>query len=343
MIKTVEMDFEFMNYIPAPPVSGEQMMAMATSNDGITIKSWRDIWIKNVKANHASHGPFAENHIGILNGSNAQKPAIVVGSGPSLAENVEVLAQAKDMMIISCLHNFHYMVDHNVDVNYYVSLDAGEVTIEEISEGGKEDAEFYLEKTKDCTLLCFIGSSPNLLKSWRGKVLFFNAPIPDLGIIEEMEKVEKFQMFIGNGGNVLGACTYIAKGILGSNPVVFTGADFCHSYTGKFHAWPSKYDANPGHTVRTVDVFGNKRKTWNSYYNFKSWFDNTCNTVPGIWINCTEGGCLGAYNEGNIMAIRQMTLAEFLKMYTMHEQVKYMCENVGNAVNPEIGQIQLLF
>ena len=92
-----------------------------------------------------------------------------------------------------------------------------------------------------------------------------------------------------------------------------------------------------GHVIKTVDVFGNKVLTWQSYNNFKSWFDQICISVPSIWINCTEGGTLGAYYEGNLMAIKQLKLAQFLDMYHMSRH------KLKQAIDPTSGDRTLLF
>jgi hypothetical protein len=49
--------------------------------------------------------------------------------------------------------------------------------------------------------------------------------------------------------------------------------------------------------------------------------------VPGIYINCSEGGTFGAYPEGNLMAIKQMELAEFFDMYDLNRHIKDQCLN----------------
>jgi hypothetical protein len=79
--------------------------------------------------------------------------------------------------------------------------------------------------------------------------------------------------------------------------------------------------------LKAVDVYGNKVLTWQSYANFKAWFDYVACKVPGIFINCTEGGTFGAYAEGNIMAVRQMELDQFLEMYRMHEHLRSQCSD----------------
>ena len=348
MIRNVDMVFEFKNTIPRPPQTADDMYKQAASNDTVTVNKWREEWIANVRANKERFGNFKDHGVGRLFGINRYRPCIVVGSGPSLGNSLNdtphesgkprlSLKDTKGIMVVSCLHNYQYMVDNNIKVDYYVSLDAGAVVIDEISEGGKLTHEEYVESTRDKKLIAFVGSNPRLFDNWKGEVYLFNCPVPDETYMAESFKVEDFHTMVSTGGNVLGACTYIAKAIFGSNPIIFCGADFCFSYTRKFHAWPSKYDANIGEAIRCVDVWGNGVLTWGSYYNFKIWFDRLCSNVPEIYINCTEGGLLGSYPEGNIAAIKQMTLDECLWSYTMFEEIRQQCEQ------PETMEKKVLF
>lgn len=311
------------------------MYGAACSSDSVTIESWRKIWCDNVTSTHKRFGSFKEHSVGKLFNSNQYKPAVVIGSGPSLSYNGHLLKDRGGILAISCLHNYHFFEDRDVFIDYYVSLDAGPVVLEELSEGGKKTEAEYWESTKNKTLIAFIGSHPDLFEKWQGKVFLFNAPIPDKTYIETMGKLEEFNVYISNGGNVLGACTYIAKGIMGANPLAFIGADFSFGYnTGSghhFHSWDSKYDKQLGSVMRSVDVFGNKVLTWPSYHNFKCWFDWLAISIPGIYINCTEGGTFGAYTDGNLMAVRQMELIKFIEMYHMNEPLRASCENPGIA------------
>jgi hypothetical protein len=336
-LRKAEIFLEYQNYIDDIPITPAQQFQQAASSDGVTIDTWRDIWIGNTKANHAKYGPFKDKSAGSFHGLHKLKPGIIVGSGPSLKHNAHELLKKGDIPVISCLHNFHFLEDLGVQVDYYVTLDAGPVVIEEVSEGGKKSANEYFEMSKNKKLIAFIGTDPKLLEKWQGEVYFFHAPIPDPQIQMEIDACEKFRTYISNGGNVLGACLYFAKGILGCNPIAFMGADFCFSYDKKFHAWNSKYDAKLGHVMKLVDVFGNKVLSWQSYFNFKVWFEYVARTVPGIYINCTEGGAFGSYAEGNIRAVQQMELAKFLDMYHMCDTIKDVC------LNPDLDQKKLLF
>lgn len=337
MSRKAEIILEYQNYIESVPVQPSQLYAQACSGDTTTITHWRDVWIKNIAANKNNFGSFKENGIGKLHGLLKHKPAVVIGSGPSLKVNAADLAKRDGITTISCLHNFHFLEDLGVAPDYYVTLDAGPVVIEEVSEGGTKTPEEYWELTKDRTLLAYIGTDPKLFELWKGKVYFFNAPLPNEELMKEIDLIEEFATFVSTGGNVLGACLYIAKAIFGANPIAFMGADFAFGYDKKFHAWGSKYDKNLGYVLKAIDVYGNKVLTWQSYANFKAWFDWVAVSIPGIYINCTEGGTFGAYNEGNIMVVRQMPLTEFFRMYGMFDELKEQC------LNPETKIKKILF
>lgn len=337
-VRKEEVPLVFQEYIPGPPVPTTDLYRQACSNDDQTIKHWRDIWIRNVKANKERFGSFKDHSIGLFHNAFKNKPAIIAGSGPSLKHNAHKLKNRGDMALVSCLHNFHFLEDQEANVDFYMTLDAGPVVIEEVFEGGKKTEEEYWSMSKGKKLLAFIGTDPKLFDKWQGEVYFYAAPVPDQAYKDEIDKIELFNVHISNGGNVLGACLYFAKGFLGCNPIIFTGADFSF-VNDKFHPWDSKYDANKGYAIRKTDVFGNKVWTWQSYYNFKAWFDRTCVDVPGIWINATEGGLLGAYQEGNVIQIKQMTLDEVYHMYGISDHPAI----VEMIKDPTKKDVQLLF
>ena len=337
--RTINLNFQ--NYIQKAPVSGAALYAQSASNDGPTIEHWRKTWIANIKANKEHFGSFADKSVGKLYKSHEGKPSIICGSGPSLRQNVSLLkSRPESMALVACLHSFHYLEDHDANVDYYVTLDAGPITIEEVYEGGKRTPEEYWELTKNKTLVAYIGSNPDLLKKWQGEVLFYNAPIPSEEIKKEINDIEPFNVWISNGGNVLGACFYLAKAWMGSPVNVFVGADFCFDIYGekiRFHPWDSKYDKDLGHTISAVDIFGNRVISWQSYLNFRDWFMSRFMAAPGIYINASEGGTLGAFREGNIIDVRQMWLDDVFKLFDAHKYLE------DQAYNPTGENNLLLF
>ncbi len=296
----------------------------------MTIDAWAQTWIDNITANRAYvGGDFAPQGVGNLFGKFQHKACILAGSGPSLKVNGEQLKERNGVPLISCLHNFHFFEDRGVKPDFYVSLDAGPVVLEEISEGGSLTSAEYWERTEGHKLVAYIGSNPELIKRWRGEVLFFNAGMPHGEAKTRADQAAGFYTMLGSGGNVLGACLYLAKGILGCQAVAFVGADFCFDYKNKFHGWDSKYDKELGQHLRVTDIYGVKVNTWRSYQNFKCWFEYVSMTVPGIYYNCTEGGTLGAYPEGNIAQLRYCDLTEFVGMCSMNEHMRAQCESPG--------------
>jgi hypothetical protein len=341
---TVELEYQ--NLIDMPPVSSDDLHQRACSNDKTTIKHWFDTWLDNIRKNKAKYGSFADQSIGEFWGKNKYGVAIIAGAGPSLKGNASELKNRGNIPLVSCLHNFHYLEDLGCPADYYVSLDAGPVTIEEVSEGGQHSAEHYWDITKNRTLLAYIGTDPNLLDKWQGKICFYNSPVPDQTFIAELEKIEMFNTFLSSGGNVLGASLYFAKAILGCHGIIFIGADFSFGYPQlqdndvvkhRFHSWDSKYDDKLGHYIKVTDIYGNKVKTWPSYYNFASWFNWVSINVPGVYINATEGGCLGAFPQGNLRSFQYLNLADALRIYNICDEVK------ESTLNPKTDCKKILF
>jgi hypothetical protein len=339
MPRKAEITLDYQNYIDNPPMQKEQLHSNACSNDSITIKSWFKTWVDNIKANKEYLGSFAENSVGKLFQRHKYGTAICVGSGPSLGYNAEHLKKKGSLPIVSCLHNFHFLEDNGVGADYYVSLDAGPIVLKEIAEGGSRTPEEYWDMTEGKILVAYIGSNPELLKKWKGEVYVFNAPVPDAGYVNAVNSIETFSIYISNGGNVLGACLYFSKAILGVDRVGMLGADFCFGYDkASFHPWKSDYDNKLGTIVPMTDVFGIKVPSWPSYRNFKYFFDYLSLQIPGNWmVNCSEGGCLGSYAEGNIRSITQMPLLDFLGQLNMSDDIRECIDN------PNVDMKKILF
>jgi hypothetical protein len=326
---SVPMILAYQQYIPAPPVPKEGLWAQACSGDKVTSESWRDIWMRHIE-NNVAEFKADENMVDQHYGKFAYGPAIIAGSGPSLKKNVDVLAKEcpKEIPIVSCLHNFGFFIDKQVPCDYFVTLDAGDVVVPEMYEGGgsASDRLKYQKASESKTLIAGLVSPPELLRNWKGKIVFFNATIPDMAFMEKLPKVTKNKWVYSVGGNTLGACFYHAAYIFGCNPVALVGADFSFDYMHKFHSWDSPYDAKFQGLVPCTDVWGNRVYSWQSYVNFASWF--TFQAMGGQagshlqMVNCTEGGILGAYPDGNIMSIKQLRLFDFLDSYTRWKSKK---------------------
>lgn len=341
-MREMKMDLQYQNVIPAPPMPTEHLYKAATSGDGVTVESWRKIWIDQYRLAKERFGDLGAMSIGLLAGSERHRPCIAIGSGPSLKHSISALqenqALAKPIPTVSCLHNYAFLRNNGIKVDYWLSLDSGEVVIDDATETGKEGVDYWAT-TENETLVCNITSHPKLFDKWKGKVRLFNCLVPDKQYREETDKIEVFKHYISSGGNAGGACAYFGKVVLGCNPIVFVGMDFCFDYANEFHSYQSKYDnwngGGLGNYQIATDVFGNSRKTYPSYYNFKCYLDYVACSIPGTWISCSEG-LLGAYKEGNIAQYEYMPLKAFILQHKMTEHIGYEFKDAtGKATSLE--------
>lgn len=317
------------SYIPSPPVQRgkDELYDRACSNDSTTIGAWAQMWLDHIEQNSKKYD-FKQQDAMKAFGKFATRPAICAGSGPSLRKNAHLLADKKyigDVPIVSCLHNFGYFTDLGVDVQYYVNLDAGDITIGEMSQGGGQKEQYYWDRTKGKTLIAVVHSNPRLLEKWQGDILFFNAVVNDPEYAKKMESLIDLRTIFNVGGNTLGAAMYFARAILGCPTIALVGADMCFSRDKKFHPFDSPYDNQFAGVIPWTNIYGDRVWTWRSYLNFKFWFDFIAcggrGNNPIALYNCTEGGILGAYPEGNIQQINQRTLEEFLRMVNLYNKL----------------------
>jgi hypothetical protein len=374
MERNLTLDLNFQPYIYSHPLTKEQMIGQSVANDRVTIETFRKTWSDNIIATKKRFGSFKDRGLHDLLETQKHKPVIIAGSGSSLKLNAHLLKNRGDIALISCLHNYGFFEDQGIIPDAYISLDAQDVVVPEMANSGKESFEYYVEKSKDRNLLAVISSPPKLFDSWKGNVKLFNVPTPDPEIrkltgsvgyhpdgiecpsckLQKMEPdtaaVEPFAGLVSCGGNALGACMYVAKAVMGAGMVIFVGADFSFGYEKKFHAWDSEYDKKYAGLMQATDIFGMKVMTWPSYYNFKIWFELVATYyAPGFYVNCTEGGILGAYETGNIIAIQQMGFEDCLKRfhhYHTYPEIngKKLDFNVQDTFrNPDKGQECLLY
>jgi len=313
---SVQMLLSYQPYTTQAPMTKEQQWSQACSADKVTTEAWRDTWLeairRNVKENDAD-----SRMVNIDYGKYAYKPALCVASGPSLKRNFQHVKELpEEIPVISCLHSFHKFVDSGTRCNSFLTLDAGDIVIKEVTEGGSHPEDYYWDASKDYTLVAGLVSPPELIKKWRGPVQFFNATIPDPKFLEEMPTITKNSYTYSVGGNTFGACMYHAAWIWGCRELALIGADFAFDYMHKFHAWDSSYDNQFQGLVACTDVWGNRVYSWQSYQNFRMWTEFQCqggNSNHHIRIiNCTEGGTLGAYPHGNVMWVEQRTLKDWI-------------------------------
>lgn len=347
----IEMNPILSPYIDGVPNGKKSAWQAATRCDEVTVNSLEKKWIKNSLANSKAYD-IAKNSVMNLYPANLGRPVILAGSGPSLQKNIEglkgngkELIGRKNIPIVSASHNFRFLEENDIMTpdDYYVVLDSCDITIDHIQEG-KNPPEWYWERSAERTLIASNVVDPRLISMWRGKVYWFTTPYSTENMAKEISAQIDTSVVPGFnvGGNVMGASLYFAKSILGSSIPVFIGMDLSFSYSHKFYpdSEGPGFETTAG-LMPWIDIFGNRVFTQPSYFGFKSWFDYIACGGQGnnqqMWINATEGGILGAYPEGNIVQIRQMSLRDTLNMLNISF---LMPEMLQKSIN---GNMHLLF
>jgi hypothetical protein len=343
----VDMFLQIQPYIEGIPRGKGSAWQAATRNDGVTVNTWAKQWVDQTKqnlSNYDLHGNSVMKEFQKYKG----RPVILMGSGPSLEKNWKSLIGdgknsfgRKDIPIVTNVHNFPFCEDKNLikSTDYYVILDAGDICIKEMYEGGKHDENWYWERTKDRTLIAYHGTHPKFLERWKGTVLYYATPSATMELSKNLKEIIDYTKLpcFSVGGNVMGAALYFARAILGCSIPIFMGMDLCFSYNRKFHPWDCWYNENFAGVMPWTDIYGNRVYTWASYFGFKNWFDFIASGGNGnnaqIFINATEGGIMGSYPEGNIKQIIQLDLATTLHMFNMSDLMPSQLEKSKEQVH----------
>ena len=317
-------DLTYMPTIDEPPLNPSQLYGQACSGDAITIETFMGPWTENLEENAKKFDDF-KNGVMVEFGKMANRPCICCGSGPSLKKNAKELKARENIGLVACLHSFAFLEDLECPADYYVTLDSQEICIAELSQGGTKDEAYYWNLTKDRTLVASFVTSPKLIEKWQGKIFWFNTVIPGEKYMALSDKIGA-NTYFNTGGNALGACYYMARAILGAMPIAFIGADFSFSQKKKFHPFDSPYDKMYSGLIGATDCFGNYVRTWQSYFNFAQWFMYIAiggkGGNPTIVYNCTEGGILGSYPQGNARQIQQMPLKCFINSFNAYRVMR---------------------
>lgn len=244
-------------------------------------------------------------------------PAIIVGAGPSLDNNIVELKRAKGKSIIFATDtSLKYLLAHDIIPDFIVTLDAL-----------KSNRHFEDDRWKDIPLLCSIESKSAILDLHRGKKIFFNTG----KYLEHMYlTLGKTLLTYSSGGSVATACFSICAN-LGFKKIVLIGQDL--AYKGDFtHAGDVILNARGSgqNTLMVKNIYGNMIKTRYDWYTYILWYNEAisiCKEHSIEVIDATEGG---AKLEGSTV----MTLSEVIREYcNISVDCKETYENIKPTFN----------
>lgn len=260
-----------------------------------------NIWTENYLENFRS-GAFSQNRAGTLMQlikSNSCKniPVVLIAAGPSLDKNLSHLKNYQSNVIIICVDVVLYkLIENDIRPDYVVSIDPSDSI-----------HRFWSDvNTEDLTFICPTTTNPELIKKWKGKLIFFNQE--DSG--DKGQLLKKLIVPTQNFGNLfnryfVGATLYQISTIFSPSAIILLGYDFAYSDQKPYCSGFLKrklYDINNvGMNIlekreydaeKVVLLDGKYIGTTKLLLAYKHTFEQLINTSNFLIINSTEGGLL---------------------------------------------------
>lgn len=210
-------------------------------------------------------------------------PVIVVSAGPSLAEQIEQVREAKGKAIIVAVDRIvQYLIDHGIEPDIVATIDPH-----------KNVKNFSTGKPVECPMFCLISSQPLIMERHTGrKIVCWCGQY----LVNNYIEVEGDFPHVALSGSVATVAVAIL-GYLGTKKICLVGQDLA------FHGEETHVDgvvSNPSGTAgRLVEgINGEKVKSRYDWINFIHWFEDFIVNHPDIQIIDTKKS--GALIKGSI-------------------------------------------
>ena len=268
-------------------------------------RRWAEHYIRNLLL--LSEVPHAMRE-GVAQG----RPAIIVGAGPSLDKNLSQIPTHSNAVVIG--------------------VNAGSLAVPCDVTFSVESNDIRQKLSPRGTQVFGLVAPPKLLQErkqtlrpvWNGELAW---------VAEELTGVERLPTS-GSGSTTAVALAHL----WGCNPIVLMGQDLaypngqvyasatgfgsdCISAAGIFTWNDSKRIPRPGNPLHEADQLetvpawgGGEVKSGQAFKAIRFWLAAAAETFDDVTcINATEGGCLGAYDQGNIDKFKYMSLEEAMR------------------------------
>lgn len=299
-----------------------------------TLSRFEKLWTRNLLRNIDIY----RNNPGVqqLKGTAEQIPALVVGAGPSLQKQLNLIRGSSDKFLIIAVDTvYNVLTAHGITPDFVVAVDPQLINCQ------------YLRgiQNRGTTLVADAGSYPALFKLFDGKIFLSAAPFPI---------VNWFTGYFGNkgvlssGGSVSTSAFDLALQ-MGCNPIILVGQDLAYS-SERLHVrgtigeeiWENSCTRTKPLTLRftgflnrnktvKLPAWGNQNEVWSDrkFLTFLWWFEKKISTLNNTVevFNATEGGAL---IKGSVEK-RLIEIVERLPVINRPVSVKEYSDNTGNV------------
>lgn len=248
-------------------------------------------WARNITANE--YKIRNSNGVNWLFDKMEGIPTILVGAGPSLDKNIDLLKECKNhACIIACSSALKPMLEKGItpDIVFVTDSKPKEMRLM------LDESDFY-SKPDEMILICDTFVHPSVYEDWNGELFFYNIRALEScpfthSLIEFTGQIGQ----LGAGGSVTTIMLCFAYGGLKCEPVIFVGQDCAYYDASKHHV--SNISSGVAdlskvyQAIETTDYLERKCFTNKALLSFCYWFEDFTLGNIGTFINATEGGIL---------------------------------------------------
>jgi hypothetical protein len=275
------------------PVEQINFEAMFGGSNKLTIKTWEERWIANVKYNRdlVDKGMQYKTALDLL-ALPRHHIAIVCGAGPSLKRQARYLRNVpKEWAILCADHALLPVLEEGIEPSFVVSMDGDQTPDIYIQEGIKRLRYGY----PAVPVLLDVVACPTITNQVKNAYWFKSASDPETKIMRYVQELFPDITKLGHGGNVGSAVAIVATYFMFARHIILVGLDSSLApgrerviyYHGQIASDEHKY-------IDVHDIYGRNIQTVGNLHNYKIWLDHfTYSNSHVEWINANDGGYLG--------------------------------------------------
>ncbi|MGC8765237.1 MAG: motility associated factor glycosyltransferase family protein [Brevinematia bacterium] len=293
-----------------------------------TLKRFQKTWLKNIIKNSIFY--FRLPGINNIRHNFSDKPAVIVGAGPSLRKNISVLKEINDrVLIISTDTAFCYLVENDISPDFIVTVDP------------QDKNSLYISGIKKGNLPFLVADSATSFMTFakypEDKIIIFDTIFP---LYNELKVFWGEKGYLKSGGSVSTTAFDLAR-FLGCSPIIFVGQDLAYSgfkthsdsnilermlfFTSNKLKNFESYNAKSLIAADRIRVRGNVENfvfTDRKFFTFIDWFKKEIEATDADVINATEGG---AYIEGTKVFTLLDTIKSFNILGKFDKKIEVFC------------------
>lgn len=271
-----------------PTIEEHDRLAKEINNN--TIEQRIGGWIDNLKANQK----YINGGYGVVSlvNSLANVPVIVIGSGPTLDFNIEDLRGLEDRAMLICAGSaLAALQDAGVYPNLVLMSDSFANNLRSLNSVHIPKYNFILDSFVHPTIVEALQEAKRIY--W-----YHTPPIVGCPFTFALRSWTGHIGEIASGGCGATAAWSVAVSVCGGSPDILVGLPEAYydpqkHYSSRVMATHDVYIYKSAVEI-TADAFGVRCYTNKAYKSFAMWFHDAFSRIPGIHINCSEGGIVKA-------------------------------------------------